>query len=423
MLGLDVKTSPVLDNVRVLVHDEDGERGNALASEVRRVGYAAELLEGSAALQAATSRSDALALLFRLDREAGPSRATSVFHRARAQVGRRLPVLAVSERSDEATRFHAAGLGARALLPSPVPTERLMEELDALAQETEDGGYRILIMDDQPTTVVPYVRGLHLAGLTVEVVSDPFDLTRVLDAYRPDLLLMDMYMPGCDGIELTSALRLDESLADLPIVFLCSETRMGKELAAFGAGADGYLAKPIDTEHLATLVTGLVRRRRLAAWRRKRDSLTGLPQGEALRAEIRRLLDDARARTAPLLAARVDLTALASINDTHGLWTGDRVLQDLALLLRRGVRKTDLLGRWQEDEFVVLFRDAELPHARQLLENLRVQFAHLHSGDHDIWLTASFSYGVSLARQDDDVEALLARAGEVSFPSKAPAQK
>jgi len=115
-------------------------------------------------------------------------------------------------------------------------------------------GNAILIVDDNPLNAK--LTGLLLAhnGYVVQTAKDAEHAQDVLKTFRPDLILMDLQLPGMDGFELTRLLKADASLAGVKIVALTAYAMKGDEHKAFAAGCDGYIAKPIDTRTLPGLV-------------------------------------------------------------------------------------------------------------------------------------------------------------------------
>src|SRR5439155_1576195 len=123
--------------------------------------------------------------------------------------------------------------------------------------------YRILIVDDQPELAEYHSAILRNAGMSVHIVTDPLQIMTPLLELKPDLLLMDMYMPGCTGLELAAVIRQQEALVSMPIVFLSSESDVNRQMAAMARGGDDFLTKPIQPDHLVSAVSSRVERLRV----------------------------------------------------------------------------------------------------------------------------------------------------------------
>lgn len=115
-------------------------------------------------------------------------------------------------------------------------------------------GEPILIVDDNPLNLKVIRVLLATEGYDVRTASDAEEALAVLQTFRPRLILMDLQLPGVDGLELTRRLKGDPATQDLTIVALTAYAMMGDEQKALDAGCDGYIPKPIDTRTLPSVV-------------------------------------------------------------------------------------------------------------------------------------------------------------------------
>ena len=109
---------------------------------------------------------------------------------------------------------------------------------------------RILIVDDNPVNLKLATDVLEMEGYAVEKAVDAEQAQEMLKSARPDLILMDIALPGMDGLTLTRKLKADERLKDVPVVAMTAFAMKGDEQKALAAGCDGYITKPIDTRKL-----------------------------------------------------------------------------------------------------------------------------------------------------------------------------
>lgn len=116
----------------------------------------------------------------------------------------------------------------------------------------------ILIVDDNPTNLKLVRVLLTVEGYDVREAADAAEALAVLQTFRPRLILMDLQLPGVDGLELTRRLKADPATRDVVIVALTAYAMKGDEQKALAAGCDGYIAKPIDTRTLPRVVAGYV---------------------------------------------------------------------------------------------------------------------------------------------------------------------
>jgi CheY-like chemotaxis protein len=126
-------------------------------------------------------------------------------------------------------------------------------------------GERILIVDDNPINLKLAQVALRLDGYDVRTAGDALEARDLVHEFAPELILMDIQLPGMDGLELTRELRQEPGLDGLCIVALTAYAMKGDEERMLAAGCDGYVAKPIDTRELPRIVAGYLERARQEA--------------------------------------------------------------------------------------------------------------------------------------------------------------
>jgi len=108
-------------------------------------------------------------------------------------------------------------------------------------------GRSILVIDDNPVNLKLAAEVLDMEGFVVFRAVDAEAALDILQGLKPDLILMDIALPGMDGLALTRKLKADPRFRDVPIVALSAFAMKGDEQKALDAGCDGYITKPIDT--------------------------------------------------------------------------------------------------------------------------------------------------------------------------------
>ena len=307
--------------------------------------------------------------------EADPSVSDTVLSHVSASGGR-THVLFTSDRDDFSVRLLAVRTAGAAFFSSPLDLARIVDTVDGL---TSGGGepYHVLIVDDDAEQVSYHALMLQRAGMITSVVSDPLNMFAVLIEAKPDLILMDMYMPGCSGPELASMIRQQEAFVGVPIVFLSVETNQDKQFQAVSCGADGFLVKPIRPDHLVIAVSNRIERTRNMRFFMERDSLTGLLNHTHLMQSLATEVQRAERMGRPLCFAMIDLDEFKQVNDRHGHLTGDRVLKSLARLLVERLRKTDVIGRYGGEEFGIVMFNVDAPTATRILDGIRHDFGQV----------------------------------------------
>ncbi len=263
-----------------------------------------------------------------------------------------------------------------------------------LVQTREQEKYRVLIVEDSRVAAVVIQRTLAEHGIDSIVVADPGSLLDAVGNYRPDLVLMDMYMPRFNGVEATRVLRQVSGYQALPIVYLSSESDIAMQVEALRLGGDQFLTKPFNPVVLAAVVRTKIERYREALRSTRTDGLTGLLNHTASKARLKAMVESLPTH-GNLCVAMVDIDHFKSINDTYGHPVGDQVIRNLAWLLKGRLRATDLIGRYGGEEFILALPDAPPDRVQAVIERIRRDFSVLPHAHNEGTLYASFSAGVS----------------------------
>lgn len=118
----------------------------------------------------------------------------------------------------------------------------------------------ILVVDDNPVNMKLIRVLLAGEGYEVRTASDATEALDILQAFRPGLILLDIQLPGIDGLELTRRLKAQPSTRDIPILGLTAYAMKGDEERILAAGCDGYIPKPIDTRTLPGFIKACLKK-------------------------------------------------------------------------------------------------------------------------------------------------------------------
>lgn len=168
----------------------------------------------------------------------------------------------VSSKSDVETRLFAVRAGANHFYCKPLNREKLTRDFSNMTTKQLTQPYRVVIIDDDAPLLEYYTVVLHEAGMIVETTSNPLEAITLIENFKPDIVLMDVYMPECSGPELVQVIRQDDMYAGMPIVYLSTETDVTSQLAAMKLGADDFLTKPVQPERLVTIISVMASRAR-----------------------------------------------------------------------------------------------------------------------------------------------------------------
>ena len=237
---------------------------------------------------------------------------------------------------------------------------------------------RVLVVDDDLAYLKLLQAVLTRAGFDVVVAEDgPTALEMLRTDREIGLTLIDLAMPRMDGIETVQRMFTDDAQQRLYTILHSSFDEVDTRLRALEAGLDDFIPKSAtSTEIVAKLRTAARRlemERRLHVENRElqtlalTDELTGIPNRRALFRAATEML--ARGRT--LSVVLFDLDHFKEINDRFGHTEGDRILTQVAKLLKSDTRAEDILGRYGGDEFLLLLPDTGIKEARAIAQRLR----------------------------------------------------
>lgn len=241
---------------------------------------------------------------------------------------------------------------------------------------------RILVAEDECVTQRILQALLSNWGDEVVAVSDGLAAWQLLDSdAAPRLAILDWMMPGLDGLQICQQLRRLQGRPYTYVLLLTSRNQGDDLIRALEAGADDYLAKPINQSELrARLQTGRrilrLQEQLLAAQeelKRKasHDSLTGLwNRGTVLEILERELTHGGRERL-PLSVIMCDLDHFKRINDDLGHLTGDAVLREAGERLKKTLRQSDWIGRYGGEEFLIVLPNCDLAEGTRTADRLR----------------------------------------------------
>ncbi len=330
--------------------------------------------------------------------------------------GKRVHRIFISSRFDWHARLAAARAGADVYLRKPLDIGDLAATLSRLV-EPRDEPYRVLLIDDDVLLSECHAEMLESAGIRTMVINDPTQVLDAIESFSPELVLLDIYMPVCTGVEVANVLRLDPDLIGLPIVFLSTEAVHTHQAAALQCGADDFLQKPIDGAKLVSTVRARLARFRSLASVMQQDSLTKLLNHSMIKQRLAAEYSRALRFGGPLSVAMLDLDRFKEVNDHYGHPVGDRVIRGLTQMLRNRLRSCDIVGRYGGEEFCIVMPNTTTADAERVLNVLREQFASLSFGA-DEEFHCAFSGGIAGFDAEAPLDRLLQNADAALYAAK-----
>ena len=250
-----------------LVHivEDDQEQANHLDDCLTKAGYRTELfLTPKSFRERFNSKEEEVPSLVIMDLLLQSDKEDGIDLIAELGVNKEhdIPVMVLSIKNDLTSRLESFRAGATRYITKPYDDAHLVAVLDSLSGRVPDEPYRVLIVDDDEDMLLAEKEVLTTVGFNVCALSNPMRTMEMLKEFRPDVIVLDVYMPGATGPELAAVIREQDSYLITPILFLSSETNMERQAHALSLGGDDFLVKPLNGEHFIAAVLARARRAR-----------------------------------------------------------------------------------------------------------------------------------------------------------------
>lgn len=306
-----------------------------------------------------------------------------------------IKIIHLADSNDFTDRLEAVRLGVDYYFTKPFEFSDVIDTLDTIAHENTVSTTKVLIVDDSISTSQFYALSLNSIGIETKIITDPFKVMDTVIDFKPDLILLDLHMPKCSGLELAAVIRQQENYISTPIIFLSGETDKEKQLEMLKSGADEFLTKPVNVNHLIAVVKNkVIRYRQLSAYMHN-DSLTGLLNHTSILTSLDTEIARAARENTNLSYAMIDIDFFKKVNDTYGHHMGDVVIKNISRFLKQNLRITDIVGRYGGEEFVALLPGIDAETAQKVMQKIlnnfsKIEFAHINHK-----FSVTFSCGVS----------------------------
>ena len=241
----------------------------------------------------------------------------------------------------------------------------------------------ILVVDDEPANIQA-LGSLLKDEYRIRVAnSGEKALTILQDGPQPhpDLILLDVKMPGIDGYEVCRRIKEDPNSSDIPVIFVTAMNAAGDEEQGLNLGAVDYIAKPFNRAIVRARVhthMSLKRKTDLLEQIALLDGLTGIPNRRYFDEQLQREANRSLRQEKSLSVLMMDIDHFKDFNDHYGHGAGDQCLQKVAETLKTTLlRPADMIARYGGEEFVALLPGTDASGAGEVAEKLRTAIAEL----------------------------------------------
>lgn len=265
-------------------------------------------------------------------------------------------------------------------------------------------GEKILLVDDDVDNLKIVGRLLEKEGYQVATADSGLEGLQTIEQYQPDLVLLDVNMPGMDGLETIQVLKRKENTA--AVVFVTANTTTDDVIRGLDAGALDYVSKPFSGMELLARVRAQLRVKKLQDELRHAnkklqdlveiDDLTGLYNMRSVYSKIDQEIERARRYGHGIATIMLDMDHFKRVNDNHDHLFGSFVLSEVGKIIKGSIRTHDFAARYGGDEFLICLSQTSVKGAKMFCERLRkkLEAKLFKNGDDEIRLTASMGCAI-----------------------------
>lgn len=322
-----------------------------------------------------------------------------------------IPIIFISTNGEFSLRLKSVRLGGKGFFIKPFLIDDLIERMDKLLKSDAEL-YRILIIDDEIDVANYNAAILEQANMKTCVITKAIEIDKALHEFNPDLILIDLVMPECNGVELAAIIRQQNLFQSTPIIYLSAESDPLKQLNAMKLGADDFITKSTESIYLIMKIRNRIERYKKLSSMMDRDNLTGLYNHSFLLKQLEIELKESMLLHNPLSIVILDLDNIKSINTTYGHQAGDHVLKSLGLMIRKRLNQNEIVGRYGGEKFMIILPNTPAETAKSTIDELRRHFLTINYSWNEQIFNSSFSAGIASFPEFPKSAALITAADE-----------
>lgn len=405
-----------MNDVNLAAHDnrvyylgDDPTLCMGLAALIQPRGLRLDAFDSLDELSAALGRTKARVLLLDLRHLSTDTRLPQLVERLIGGAANPPELLCIGEDGGIQTRLDAMRAGARGYFSTPVDVADLGKRIATLAGLAKTRQPKILVVEDDPVQANYIAMLLSNSGIQPYIVDEPLQILEKMYEVNPDLVLMDLYMPGATGAELTAIIRDTNAFFDIPIIFLSAETDLQKQQDALNLGGDSFISKPVQRDQLIGSIEHRIRMSRWLRDRRVTADRRAAPNGILLKEDFLRRLDrlvHASETPAPGTGlVLIELDRPQDVLEALGLKGMERLFGQLERMLAEQLAAEECATRLDDFTFALLAQRETLEALQALGSSLLKLFAatKLRAGDQRLTITVTIGIGLFTPPADDAI--------------------
>lgn len=281
---------------------------------------------------------------------------------------------------------------------------------------------RVLVVDDNPQNLQVVGNLLSPFGFHLQFILDSENVVEIASTERPDLILLDIQMPGIDGFEVCRRLQERNETRGIPVIFLTAAHKDEESIVrGFEVGGVDYVTKPFFRQELIARIRTHLQLKKYKEHLEAlsvTDPLTGLFNRRRMNERMNEECARAKRHGSEYAIVICDIDHFKGVNDTYGHDCGDIVIQGVAEILRDSLREQDVVGRWGGEEFLIVLPETGSDGAVHLAEKLRGCIeAHVWSCGSTTF-TLTMTLGVAICSSDGAPQDAVQRADVALYAGK-----
>ena len=245
----------------IFLVEDDMAQATYLSLMLKQAGHKVQVFNKLEDINAALKTSEPTAILMDMVFPEGNLAGASAVVQLQENRKMPIPIIFISTRTDLEARLSAVRAGAWHYFTKPVKINTLIQLLNGYINSNKEKKKHLLLVDDDPAISAFFASHLQEEdNIQTTILNEPHLVLEALDEVKTDLILMDYWMPECNGLELAAVIRQHEIYCDVPIVFLTEETNIETQLTALNIGGDDFLSKAIGPERVVLAVQSRLER-------------------------------------------------------------------------------------------------------------------------------------------------------------------
>ncbi len=280
----------------------------------------------------------------------------------------------------------------------------------------------ILIVDDTATNSAFCEKLLAKSGYETSVCSNGEEALDFISKNTPDLILLDIVMPGIDGYQFCEQLKKTPRLRDTPVIFLSAMNDEESIINGFKCGGVDFVTRPFRAQELLARTRThieLKKAKEKLLMMAVTDELTGLFNRRYFMNRLNQEFERVKRYESAFTFIMIDIDHFKRINDIHGHLAGDSALKNAADILKKALRLTDTVGRIGGEEFAILLPETEIDHGVEIAERLRRKIDESELRYESAKLKLTISAGISdSVLSDETADSILKRADTALYRAK-----